>query len=204
MSSVYKSVFLVFAFLILTPITLGIAMFSLLAVSQSSAASEKPKDVVAVNLLKEPKSGVRVYASLPITQPSISTSIGASDARVAMLKQYLTIYNSPLIPYAGKIVEAADKYGLDFRLITAIAQQESNLCKIIPYNSYNCWGWGITGSSTLYFDSYEDGINTVSKGLKENYIDQGYTTPSEIMSKYTPLSNGSWAHGVNTFLGDME
>lgn len=204
MDRAIKSVFLVFAFLILAPITLGIAMFSLLSVSQSSASSEKSKDVAAVNLLKEPKSGVRVYASLPITQPSISTEITAADARVAMLKQYLTIYNSPLIPYAGKVVEAADKYGLDYRLITAIAQQESNLCKIIPYGSHNCWGWGITGSSTLFFDSYEEGIETVSRGLKENYIDQGYTTPQEIMSKYTPLSNGSWANGVTTFLGDME
>ena len=204
MSSVYKSVFLVFVFLVLTPITLGIAMFSLLTVSQESAANQKPKELVTVNLLKDPRSGGRVYASLPLIQPSISTEITAADARSAVLKQYLSIYNSPLIPYAEKIVESADRHGLDYKLITAIAQQESNLCKIIPYDSHNCWGWGITGSSTLYFDSYEQGIETVSKGLKANYIDKGYVTPDQIMTKYTPLSNGSWARGVNTFIADME
>jgi len=65
-------------------------------------------------------------------------------------------------------------------------------------------GWGITGSGSLGFSSYEDGIETVSKGIKTEYIDKGYTTINEIMSKYTPQSNGSWAEGVNTFMSDMQ
>lgn len=203
MDNAIKSVSLVFTFLILTPITLGISLFSLLAVSNTQI-DEKPQELASVSFLNKPRAGVRVYASLPITQPSISGEAESSDARPAILKQYLSLYNSPLISYADKIVQIADKYGLDYRLITAIAQQESNLCKIIPYGSHNCWGWGITGESTLYFDSYEQGIETVTKGLKENYIDKGYITPDDIMTKYTPSSNGSWARGVNTFLGDMQ
>ena len=108
------------------------------------------------------------------------------------------------MPYANNVVTAADKYKIDFRLITAIAQQESNLCKIIPPDSHNCWGWGINSNGSLGFNSYEEAIDTVSKGLKEEYIDKGYTTPEQIMSKYTPLSNGSWAFGVNKFLTEME
>jgi len=203
MDNAIKSVSLIFVFLILTPITLGISVFSLLAVSNAEA-NTKTADTSSVSFLNKPRSGVRVYASLPITQPSISAQVTASDARAAILRQYLTVYGSPLIPYAEKIVEVADRHGMDYRLITAIAQQESNLCKIIPYDSHNCWGWGITGSSTLYFDSYEQGIETVTQGLKENYIDKGYITPDEIMTKYTPHSNGSWARGVNIFLADME
>ncbi len=102
------------------------------------------------------------------------------------------------------IGDMADKYSLDFRLITAIAQQESNLCRIIPPGSHNCWGWGIHSESNLGFSSYEEGIETVSQGLKENYIDEGLTTPDQIMTKYTPSSNGSWAHGVNTFMSVMQ
>ncbi len=204
MDNAIKSVSLVFTFLILTPITLGISLFSLLAVSNTGIDAKTGSEVSSVSFLNKPRSGVRVYASLPITQPSISAQATASDARPAVLRQYLTVYGSPLIPYAEKIVQIADKYGLDYRLITAIAQQESNLCKIIPYDSYNCWGWGITGSSTLYFDSYDQAIETVTKGLKENYINKGYVTPDEIMTKYTPHSNGSWARGVNIFLADME
>jgi len=82
--------------------------------------------------------------------------------------------------------------------------QESNLCKHIYPGSYNCWGWGIYGNKVTRFSSYEEAIETISRGLKKNYIDKGYTTPEEIMRKYTPPSDGSWAFGVNTFLKVIE
>jgi len=98
----------------------------------------------------------------------------------------------------------ADKYGLDFRLTTAIAQQESNLCKKTPAETYNCWGWGIHSKGTLGFEDYPHGIETVSRGLRKEYLDKGYLTVEDIMSKYTPLSNGSWAMGVSTFMAEMQ
>jgi hypothetical protein len=113
-------------------------------------------------------------------------------------------YGSPLAPYSGLIVQTADKYSIDFRLITAIAQQESNICKIIPPGSYNCWGWGIHSKGSLGFSSFQEGIEEVSSGLRSEYLNKGLTTINEIMSKYTPLSNGSWANGVNTFMSSMQ
>jgi hypothetical protein len=56
----------------------------------------------------------------------------------------------------------------------------------------------------LGFTSFSEGINEVSKGLREEYLDKGFSTVEEIMSKYTPLSNGSWAAGVNQFMADMQ
>ncbi len=199
--SFWKNLFLVVVFFTITPLTLGISLFSLISLKTSDLAK---KTQVNSNLIETPQSGVRVYASLPTQFPTIAGSVGASDARPEIVKQYLEFYKSPLVPYADLIVQTADKYSLDFRLIPAIAQQESNLCKVIPPESYNCWGWGITGSSTLGFKSYENGIETVSKGLRENYFDKGYTTVENIMSKYTPQSNGSWAHGVNQFMTEMQ
>jgi len=54
------------------------------------------------------------------------------------------------------------------------------------------------------FDSYDDAIETVAKGIKENYINEGLVTASAIMEKYTPSSKGSWQHGVNTFMKALE
>ncbi|MEK7470406.1 MAG: hypothetical protein AAB622_00150, partial [Patescibacteria group bacterium] len=119
-------------------------------------------------------------------------------------RNYLERWNSPMSHLSEYIVQMADKYDLDYRLITAISQQESNVCKIIPPESYNCWGWGIHSEGSLGFSSYEKGIETVSKGLREEYLNKGYKTVEEIMSKYTPMSNGSWANGVNTFMTDMQ
>lgn len=107
-------------------------------------------------------------------------------------------------PYAPLIVSSADENGIDFRLTTAIAQQESNLCKKIPAESYNCWGWGIHSQGTLGFATFEDGIIEVSKGLREYYLNEGLTSIEEIMAKYTPASDGSWAYAVNKFMEDLE
>jgi len=127
-----------------------------------------------------------------------------NDIRVANLKYFFRKYNSPLYDIAHVFVEKADEYTFDYRLLPAIAMQESNLCKYIPDNSHNCWGWGIYGNKVTRFNSYEEAIDTISRGIKKNYIDQGLTTPEEIMSKYTPPSTGSWANGVNTFLKVIE
>ena len=126
------------------------------------------------------------------------------DKRIAVLKAFLRQHDSPLYDHAEFIVKISDQNELDYRLLPAIAMQESTACKAIPVNSFNCWGWGIYGNTVTRFSSYEEGIDTVARGLKTNYIDRGLKTPEEIMRKYTPSSNGSWALGVNTFVGVLE
>ncbi len=133
-----------------------------------------------------------------------TAEIKPGDSRVANLKAFFRKYSSELYNYAGKMVEVADKYQFDYRLLPAIAMQESNLCRVIPEDSYNCWGWGIYGTTVTRFDSYDDAIETVGKGIKKHYIDKGLVTASAIMEKYTPPSQGSWANGVNTFLKALE
>jgi len=187
---------LVVIFFTITPLTLLISLFSLTSFTPVKG------EVLGHSTAKE--SGVRVYASLPSEFPEVSGIVISADARAAIIKNYMLRYKSPLAPYAEYIVSISDKYGLDYRLLTAIAQQESNLCKIIPPGGHNCWGWGIHSKGTLGFDSYEESIETVARGLKSEYIDKGLTTPSEIMSKYTPLSNGSWAEGVSQFMAEMQ
>ena len=128
----------------------------------------------------------------------------AYDIRVTNLKSFFRKYNSPLFDYSEHIVKKSDQYKLDYRLLPAIAMKESTLCKNIPSNSHNCWGWGIYDNKVTRFDSYEDAINTISKGLKENYIDKGFITTTQIMQKYTPSSNGSWARAVNIVMNYMD
>lgn len=143
------------------------------------------------------------YAALPATVSEITTAVKAADARPVTIDAYLKTYNSPLSGYGQFIADTADKYGLDPYLIVAIAQQESNLCKVIPDNSYNCWGWGIHSEGTLKFTGFDQAIEEYTRGLKEKYFDRGYTTPEAIMAKYAPLSDGSWAYGVNQFLAEL-
>jgi len=138
---------------------------------------------------------------------SLSYLVKSGDARPIIIRDYLYLHRSPLEPYAAQIVEISDKYKLDYRLLVAIARQESNLCKVIPDNSYNCWGFGIYGDKITRFDNYSQGLEIVANTLKTKYIDQGLTTPEQIMAKYTPPSlekGGPWAKGVNQFLSELE
>lgn len=126
------------------------------------------------------------------------------DKRVAILKAFFRRHDSPLYEHAEYVVKVSDDNGLDYRLIPAISMQESGACKVIPINSYNCWGWGIYGNTVTRFGSYPEALDTVARGLKKYYIDKGLRTPEEIMRKYNPSSNGSWAFGVNTFINVLE
>ncbi len=202
--SFWKNLTLGFVFFALTPLTIGISLFALVSFSKASDIDTNKETINLSYRRQLADSGVKVFAAYPNDLPSFSAEITAGDARAEIVRQYLDYWNSPLTTYAPLIVSTADKYGLDFRLITAIAQQESNLCKIIPPGSYNCWGWGIHSEGTLGFSSFSEGIEEVSKGIKEEYLDKGFKTVDEIMTKYTPLSNGSWALGVKKFMTEMQ
>ncbi len=144
------------------------------------------------------------YAALPTSQNIFEEQIQEKDGRTEMVRQFFAKYKSPLEPYAIDVVEAADQYGLDYRLIPAIAMQESNLCKKAPPESYNCWGYGIYGKNVKHFEDYSDAIWTVTRTLAVDYKNLGLHTPEEIMSRYTPSSNGSWAYSVNHFMEKMQ
>lgn len=196
----WRNLTLIVVFFAITPLALGASLFSLLFLADKPVNTDTP--AVITDFI--PRSGVRVYASIPSTFPTVSGWAVSSDARVEMVRQFLESYKSPLEPLAGLIVAISDQYGLDHRLTTAIAMKESGLCKIIPDNTFNCWGWGIHSEGTLGFDSYEQGIETVSAGLKENYIDKGYLTVEDIMTKYAHPDSTTWANGVNFYMAQME
>jgi hypothetical protein len=134
----------------------------------------------------------------------VEAQIVGEDARPLIIKRYLEKYKSPLAPYSNLIFELSETYGYDYYWIVAIAQQESNLCKKIPEDSHNCWGYGIHKNGTLRFDNYELALRSYAEYLKRQYFDKGLNTPELIMKKYCPSSNGSWAYGVRHFIDEME
>ncbi len=144
------------------------------------------------------------YAALPTAQNVVEASISQKDGRVERLREFFASYHSPLEPFAGNIVAEADAYRLDFRLLPAIAMQESGLCRRMPKDSYNCWGFGIYGGKVTRFTDFPEAIHTVTKTLATKYRQNGLDTPEKIMSRYTPSSNGSWAFGVNTFMAQLQ
>lgn len=152
----------------------------------------------------------KIAAANPANQGDsllVTTIIESEDARAELVAKFLERHNSPMQPYdyyGRKLVEIADRYHIDFRLLPAIAMQESNLCRNTnPGAPNNCLGFGIHKRGTLDFDSYEAGFERAGRELKAYYIDRGLTTVELIESKYTPSSNGSWASSVNQWMAEM-
>lgn len=145
------------------------------------------------------------FAALPKIAFEIKTALATEDARPIIINKYLARYNSPMAGMGDYIVKVSDRFALDPYLVVAIAQQESNLGKLMPPNCHNAWGWGIHSRGTLCFDSWNEGVNTFVSGLSEKYLAYGLHTPEEIMTRYNATSpGGAWAKGVNQFLEDLQ
>ena len=143
-----------------------------------------------------------VLAVEQTTLPAVLGAYTLADAIPVVVSKYLDHYQSKIPPET--IVQYANEYGVDPRLIVAIAQQESNLGKKMPEECHNAWGYGIHARGTLCFESWEEGIKTVTRGIAEKYCQKGLCDdPCVMMKKYTPSSNGSWCYGVNQFLEEM-
>jgi hypothetical protein len=192
-----KNIFFAYAWILLT---VGIMLTSIAGyyfyLMPKKAVAEGPTEEVILGTAQLADPNLKGVTSIVETK----------DARATLVATFLERHNSPLQPYSyyGQVfVDLADKHEFDFRLLPAIAMQESNLCKRIPPGSYNCLGFGIHERGTLGFENFDANFARAARELKMYYIDEGLTTPQEIMTKYTPSSNGSWADSVNQWMTEM-
>ena len=146
---------------------------------------------------------------LPITQIEIQNNQEGRvlGSKITDTRPYLVtnlLENTQLAPYSQLMVEIADKYGIDYRLIPAIAMKESGGGNAIKEVTHNAWG---SGNGRTVFESWPNAIDTVGKTLKEKYIARGLTTPEEIMPVYAPPqveTGGKWAKDINFLFSKLE
>lgn len=195
---ILKRLTLIVVFLTLTPIVLVLTVASLFVVNQRMSSESTIKTFFTPQI-----NSTILSDGQELGLPSVYGEVVATDSRAKLLYTYLKKHKSDLSEYSEYIVQISDKYHLDYRLLVAIAQKESGLCRVIPEGSHNCWGWGIHSKGTLKFDNYEEALETVAKGLKENYVDKGYITIEQIMSKYAHSSSTTWAEGVINYMNQI-
>lgn len=150
--------------------------------------------------------GAKSYVEQPEQVMEIQAK--ALDKRAIVLKEYLADRNSPLENHAQDFIDAADYYGVDWKLVPAISGVESTFGKHTPGSfesqsvSYNGWGWGVYGTQALYFKSWRHGIFTVTAGLKKDYIGRGLTDPYSMNKRYA--SSPTWGSKVDYFMKDID
>ncbi len=148
-----------------------------------------------------------LFEEMPLKSIHSNTKYVTIDPRIVAMRKFLDDYHSPMAPYAKTLVDEADQYGLDWRLVASISGVESAFGNLIPYLSNNGWGWrgGPNGAYSL-FTSWNDGIMTVTSRLAVGY---GTTlTPFDIESTYCPPCGENpahlWANGVTNFMNELQ
>lgn len=146
---------------------------------------------------------IEVDAAEAINIPSSSEEIVSKklDKEAQTLQKYLAQFDSPMQYHAQDFIDAAKEYKLDWKLLPAIAGVESTFGKQIP-GGFNAYGWGVYGNQAIYFKSWNDGIYTVAKGLRENYMDKGYTNPQTMNRIYA--QSPEWGGKVTHFMKELE
>jgi hypothetical protein len=140
------------------------------------------------------------FQAVPGASAVSTIQVESEDGREEALNEFFAEYNSPLEGHARTIIEEADAHNIDYRLLPAIAMQESTLCKKVISGSNNCWGFGIYGGKVTRFTDYDHAIRTITATLAKKYVAKGYETPSEIVRKYTPSDTGKWEDTVNMIM----
>lgn len=197
-SSENSSKKIILALLYFTSIPIFLFLLVLTALFVRQASTHDTKGLLSF------QSQAPKYQAVPQESSNSNVIVKPDDARVKSLEDFFKRYNSPLFNHAQTIVDEADKHQLDYRLIPAIAMQESTLCKKIIKNSHNCWGFGIYDNKITRFDNYDDAIKTVTATLAKQYVAKGLSSPDDIMKKYTPSSDGSWADAVNLVMSNLQ
>ncbi|KKS89994.1 MAG: hypothetical protein UV63_C0008G0014 [Microgenomates group bacterium GW2011_GWC1_43_11] len=142
----------------------------------------------------------------------LGSSITADDARALIVERFIKRFrpDSPFLRHAGSIVEEADRYKIDFRLVPAIAMCESNLGIRLPSSdSFNAWGIAVYTNTNKgkHFEDWPAAITWVTKFISEKFYDKGITDLLEIGAIWAPPSvdnNYSWSRCVQGFMDKME
>ena len=123
--------------------------------------------------------------------------------RAKKIDSYFADRDMPLEGYGAKLVKAADKYNLDWRLLPAIAIKESTGGKFACGN--NPFGWG---SCRIKFKSIDAAIDTVARNLgggnpaTEQYYKN--TTTKEKLHQYNGSVVPTYTAGVLKFMDLIE
>jgi hypothetical protein len=182
----------------------------LIAVSQGYTLTQKGVDLDPI-FFSEGGGSITKITGLYSTKHAyvgngIFGDLVTSDTRVMAVNLFLSDYSSPMAPYAEIFVFAADQAGLDWRLVASISGVESAFGTLIPYRSYNAWGWrGGPDGAFSNFGSWSNGITVVTSSIARGYGTD--TEPFSMEATYCPpcgqVPTHDWANGVARYMEEL-
>jgi hypothetical protein len=128
--------------------------------------------------------------------PAASQNACAADSRCEALVKFFKRYGSPLAPHAWEFVRAADRHGLDWRLLPGLAMVETTGGKYA--RNANVFGWN---SGRTDFASIPAGIRHVAAQLANSKLYRGKDLQG-ILKQYNP-ARSTYAIRVMRFIDEL-
>lgn len=129
--------------------------------------------------------------------PGVAQQSGQNvfDARLSMLQSFFQYAHSPLKALAGEFLEAADRHGLDWRLLPSISMVETGCGRTAVGN--NLFGWN---SGLKRFASAREAIRVVAARLAESKLYRGKDL-NALLATYN--SHPRYAARVRSVMGQI-
>lgn len=171
------------------------------AALQEAAAAKRAREQQATLAAFAPAAGSLVASSFAIGSGGAPTAAG--------IDAYLRSKGSPMVGQGAAFMASGQRWRVDPRLLVAIAGAESSFGQI-TCGPHNAWGWACP-NDPADFATWAAGIDTVTKGLRRYYLDEGRTSVSLIQQKYCPVGaandptglNSHWTTNVTKFLREQ-
>jgi hypothetical protein len=136
---------------------------------------------------------------LLFAQPFSSDRSPSTDT----LRHYLSGKGSAIAASADTLFKEGQTWDIDPRLIVAIAGAESSFGRRVCA-AHNAWNWFYKRTCPpSTFDSYDEGIRTVTKFMQRSYLRKGYDSVAKIQVKYCSERCDNWTRLVETFLAEI-
>lgn len=126
-----------------------------------------------------------------------------------LIDAYLASKGSPMAGNGAAFMASAARWQVDPRLVVAISGAESSF-GAQTCGPFNAWGWACPNDPADFAD-WATGIETITRGLRKGYLDEGRTSVALIQQKYAPSKaandptglNNNWVGNVSKFLGEL-
>ncbi len=136
-------------------------------------------------------------AAVSFREPNAVSSL--SIQQIALKRKVITEVlkrnNSPMIGSVDAFIQTCMTQRLDCYLLPSMSGVESTFGQFIMPGTNNAFGWG---RGLIKFDSFGEGIETVGRGLRENYINKGAVSIDQIGSIY--CEGNTWSTSVKHFM----
>ena len=169
---------------------LAIILFILFKLGSVSAAERVAGDSANI--------GVPVGVP-PINRVSYKNMVYENTKKKKAVERVLDRYQSPMKQSLDTFFTTCDSNDLDCYLLPAIAGLESGFGNYVLPGSYNPFGWG---GGYIRFADWNEAIQTVGQGLRDNYIGRGAQTIEQIGSMYA--ASPTWASRVRGYMAEFQ